>query len=337
MSNTYAPKYHGPTIPPAANRNPEYGAYQPDPSGVLQVKLVDNFGRFNVADLPPEAGFHGMVTVFIGPAQFGLVKQDQALSYVRAFVKTNAAHQASDLGQCPKLGTAGSKCGDRFAYSNPIWARYRVTCPPQTRAVQPQILEFGSLATLAFVTPYLDADNNSIPDTCEREIPNPCPVVAPPGGGRLGGVTGVRPDVLPPVLVDPSKPAGPQPAKIVPGASCKVVKSLFIPVSPGVTGTVGTFPGTIAPSNEPTPPPPGSPPTPVQPVFPGKIVAPIEPDEPAKGRKPLVEPDDPISKGGKPLPRVMPRGIEPEQPVEATPGAQTEPATDVPAQPAPQP
>lgn len=199
---TFAPKDHGPGIPPGGGRPPQ-GSYDLDPSGVLQIRLVDAYGRYKDA----AAGYHGVAKLFLGPAQFRLAASDQALSYVRTVARTLSSQQASDRGLCAKGGTAGSKCGSRYGYSNPIWAKYFVTCPQGRRP--PRFIR----------PPFLDSDANAIPDACERDLPDPCP---PSRGrfdpGRLGRAVG-------PLVGQPPPGGGPAPAKPVPSNSCQFVSA----------------------------------------------------------------------------------------------------------------
>jgi len=238
---TYAAKGHGSRVLPfyinqAANVTEDYGGYAHDPSGALQIKLANEYGQFNRTNVPDGARFHGIAKVFLGPAQFQLANADQALSYVRAFARTITDAQAQANGLCPEVGLAGSRCGDRFAFSNPIWAKYRVTCPQSSG--RPRGATETALNNVS--TPYLDADNDGMPDVCGRDIPDPCARTTSPEIGV---------DVDRPVVEDtrPQSPAGghaetgaigrlplavegaldtPRPAKPVPNISCQVIESL---------------------------------------------------------------------------------------------------------------
>ncbi len=308
-SNTFAPKGHGPVLPRGQNRNSEYGAYQPDPSGVLKIKLFDdqiipnqdgNQGGKLAPNISQETPFHGLAQVFLGPNQFGLAKKDQALFYVRAFAKTNGLIIGDNqfLFQCPRPDIAGNSCSGRLAYSNPIWGRYQVTCPAKQqplRKSQPGILQF-------FISiPFLDSDNNNVPDTCEREIPDPCPpapAVGGPLGGRLGQFTPLGQGGGPGVAVDPDRnPVGPQPAKSIPANSCQMVKSLSVSF-PGkdILGTGVLQPEKVLPLS------PASPPSPAGGVNP---------------QKPKVFQSVPFT--------IQKRGIEPDQPSDPTTVTPTEP------------
>jgi hypothetical protein len=237
---TYAGKNHGSRLLPFYVNSQqrlleEYGGYQPDPSGVLQIKLADSAGYFSRTDAPDSVRYHGVARVYLGPSQFKLADYDHALSYVRAFARTISDQQGEDTSQCPRVGDSGSKCGDRFAYSNPIWAKFEVACPSSPARPRggplSSVTAFGDKAT-----PYLDANGDGVSDVCAVEIPNPCPGVAVAPGDRSteneqprdsGG--GRRAEIA----IDPSRPpprateealARPQPTKPVPNFSCvKVV------------------------------------------------------------------------------------------------------------------
>jgi hypothetical protein len=238
---TFAPKGHGSRVLPffvnqAANLTEDYGGYKHDPSGVLQVKLANPAGQFNRINLPEGMRYHGVARIFLAPAQFQLASKDQALSYVRAFARTITDAQAQATGLCPAVGSAGSKCGDRFAFANPIWMKYRVACP-QTTGRHPT--KAPETVLTSRVTPYLDADNDGLPDVCERDIPNPCaqrsqpelgvdvdrPVIdgtRPPPPARGHAETGAL--ARPPLATEEALNA-PRPAKPVPGTSCQVLEA----------------------------------------------------------------------------------------------------------------
>ncbi len=212
-TTTYAPEsafsYRG----PGSN---VIDTYARDPSGVLQIKVATI-----------EAGYRGLARIYVGPEQFGLVAGDQALSYVRAVAKTISAvdgYARTDVvgGQqrrlCPAPLTGGSKCGDRLAYTNPVWTRYRVTCPTARSPA-------GGGTTAVGQRPgsFLDSDANSVPDTCERNVPDPCQTTSGGARGRLATETGVGRQPPPPVSRDPDRaPVGPVAAKAVPTKSCTV-------------------------------------------------------------------------------------------------------------------
>ena len=280
QANTFAPKDHGPILPRGPNRNAEYGGYRPDPSSVLQIKLMDNTvtntdgnqGGNLAPNITAETPFHGQAQVFLGPNQFGLAQRDHALFYVRAFAKTSGLIFANNkfLFQCPKTDLAGNSCSGRLAYSNPIWGRYQVSCPAKQQplpSTQPGVLQFFKSS------PSLDSDNNHVPDTCEREIADPCPPAPVVGGGgpggRLGQLTPLGQAGQPGVAVDPSRtPNTPQPAKAIPANSCQMVKALAVPshVTDVLPSGVLQADGVLTPSTSPTPTPPS--PGTVKPVIP---------------------------------------------------------------------
>jgi hypothetical protein len=168
------------TFAPADVRPAQGGAgYAQDPSGALQIRLANAYGG-PIPGQPSDLRYRGVARVFLGPAQFGMAPADGTLSYVRAVARTIAPQQGADIGVCASAWTAGSRCGGRMAYSNPIWNRYRLACPtgrprPVGGVLQPAL-------------PIVDADGNRFPDTCERDLPTPCPRVG--GGGRFDDCAG---------------------------------------------------------------------------------------------------------------------------------------------------
>jgi hypothetical protein len=202
------------TFASEAVRPPGRGAgYARDPSNVLRIDLADNFGR-PLPGQPAQIGRRGVARVFLGPAQFGLARADGALSYVRAVARTIDRSPADDLDICPPQGIAGNRCGHRAAYSNPIWNRYRLTCPPRHRF--PDLI--GTSALGGGTGTFVDVDNDAVPDTCESNIPDPCRPPAP--HDRFGGLTNFGRD--PPVVsADPDRPRPLSPAKPIPATSCR--------------------------------------------------------------------------------------------------------------------
>jgi hypothetical protein len=210
---TFAGAAHGSRALPALKD--EHGGYTPDPSRVLQIKLADESGSFNRTDVPGSVRYHGVARIFIGPGQFRLADGNGQLSYVRAFARTITDQQGQNTGQCPEVGSAGSKCGDRFALSNPIWAKYEaaicaanlpagsrpgVTARPAAPLTSPgpsrlprQIAPRIQLAP----SPYLDADGDGSADVCQREIPNPCPLPTILGGSQSRVESGSKPTSTP--------------------------------------------------------------------------------------------------------------------------------------------
>jgi hypothetical protein len=85
---------------------------------------------------------------------------------------------------------------------------------------------------MAGLAPFFDDDRNGMPDTCERDIPDPCPhapVVAEPKkskGPKVGNI-GVADNFggTGPVKADEGA-SGPTPQKEIPRTSCQMVKAL---------------------------------------------------------------------------------------------------------------
>jgi hypothetical protein len=169
---TFAVEDHGPVIVadyPGANK--KLGAYSADTSGALQVKLADNNGVFNRPGLDPKIRYHGVARIFVAPGQFQLAESEGELFYVRAFAKTiRPINDWFHDRNCKKYsGEGGNKCGDRFAYANPVWGRYHKTCPEPPRGARPPD------AIIALKPPaYLDSNNNLYPDVCESVILDAC-------------------------------------------------------------------------------------------------------------------------------------------------------------------
>ena len=186
--------------------------YAADPSNTLKIRLADEFGR-TVVTQAARIGYRGVAKLFIGPAQFRLAGNDSALSYVRAVAKTIAAGQASDLGLCAGAWAAGSKCGSRLAYSNPVWARYRATCPPSRR--RPEVAIGGP-------TNFVDGNGNLMPDACERSLPDPC--ATRPGRVRETPPLGRG---QPPRASDSTRGAPVTPPRWpIPDRSCQTIRAL---------------------------------------------------------------------------------------------------------------
>jgi hypothetical protein len=217
-ATTYAPAAVtvAPGLSPLPAGSTVADRYAPDPSQALRIGVASVDG-----------GYRGVAKVFLGPAQFGLASADGSLSYVRAVAKTVSAKEGASRTAiiegfnrflCPAPLTAGNKCGDRLAYSNPIWGRYRIACPP------PRAIRFGQgpqAPSTSGDAPFIDADGNAVPDTCERDIPDPCPATSntrlrgetPFSGGARPGTFQRNPNIL---------PSGPTPGKAVPTRSCQV-------------------------------------------------------------------------------------------------------------------
>lgn len=181
---TFAPQDHGPIIVadyPGGNRR--LGPYQADPSGALHVRLATEQERFTRDDVDPKVRYHGLASIHIAPGQFQLAERDGELFYVRAFARTVAA-KTDWLNErnCKYSGDAGNQCGDRFAYTNPVWGRYHASCPPRREGDRPPVAlpQVGAAA-------FLDSDDNSYPDACERTLLDPCARNPETGGPDLQG------------------------------------------------------------------------------------------------------------------------------------------------------
>jgi hypothetical protein len=221
---TYAPPGHG----ARHLQEDEVGGYTKDPSGVLSVSLADPVGRFNRENLPPGLAYQGTAQFFLGPAQFNLALADGALSYVRAVARTVTDAQAQTIGVCPEVGTAGSKCGDRFALSNPIWARYSVACPAVSEDRPPRI---GGAVIRSESKPYIDADDDGQPDVCTSNIPDPCTdprrpdvvvdVGPPVAEGERGAIGDHRGRDFGRHIAEAAERFGIRPAKPIPNKSCQ--------------------------------------------------------------------------------------------------------------------
>ena len=199
-------------------RPPGRGAgYARDPSNVLRIDLADVFGR-PLPGQPAQIGRRGVARVFLGPAQFGLARADGALSYVRAVARTIDRSPADDLDICPPQGTAGSRCGHRTAYSNPIWNRFRLTCP--ARRPFPNLGDLlGTTALGGGAGTIVDVDNDAVPDTCESNVPDPCRPRTP--HDRLGEQANLG---NPPVVsANPDLPGTHSPVKPIPATSCRTL------------------------------------------------------------------------------------------------------------------
>lgn len=208
---TFAGEDHGPIIVAEyEGGNPKLGAYKKDPSGALQMRLADENSRFNLRNVDPKVRYHGVAKIYVAPGQFQLAESDGELFYVRAFAKTLSAYKDwFNERNCKYSAEAGNKCGDRYAFANPVWGRYHKTCPNKPARPTPVNPVFGaSLAT------FLDSNSNQYPDICESVVLSPCerhpgmggPTTdgtfepAPAGGG---GVNTGRPAPLDGVAVGP--------------------------------------------------------------------------------------------------------------------------------------
>lgn len=202
---TYAPAKapgftHGPFV---GGRSA--GAYADGAAEVLRIVLRGEREKL---------GYGGLARIYLSPAQFDLVRQDGRLFYIRAFARTIGP---TELGADCRNPPLEAGCGDRMAFSNPVWGRFQATCRADRRGI--------------------DADRNRMPDTCERDVPSPCPQRQPPGPSvtRPGLVPGVVVAPQHQVAVDPDRP-GPV-IKPPPADSCQYVSSrpaLVRPLREGV-------------------------------------------------------------------------------------------------------
>jgi hypothetical protein len=226
---TFAPRDHGPGIPGGVGVQ-GLGSYTFGPSNVLQVQLADAYGRFSRAPLPADIAYHGTAAIYLGPGHFGLARSEGALSYVRAFARTVTTQQAADLGICPAGGTAGSHCGNRYAFANPVWTRYLSTCPTiRPRRVNSAVLGASSLQKPTY---FVDKNGNRVPDACENTLADACPPETSPTGAA-GNISDRARNAIERAgtneLVDPTaQPSPPQlvptpPSRPIPGTSCQVL------------------------------------------------------------------------------------------------------------------
>jgi hypothetical protein len=150
----------------AASVTPRNGGsgYAHDPSGALDVSLADELhGALSGKDT--NIIYHGTARLMLSPAQFQLASADGALSYIRAKLTTI---RGTNYGYCPPAVTAGSRCGGRRAFTNPIWARFHATCPATSGGHG----VFG--IPLGLVPPFVDANGNGRADSCEAGYVDPC-------------------------------------------------------------------------------------------------------------------------------------------------------------------
>lgn len=134
---------------------PSAGAYAADPGGVLHVEIPPaDHDRRTLSPAARQLGYRGIARFYLSPAQFDLVTRDGRLFYVRAVVKTADPERARFRSGCPAGAGSPGNCGGRLAFSNPIWGKYRRNCRTDELS--------------------LDSDGNRTPDTCERNVPDPC-------------------------------------------------------------------------------------------------------------------------------------------------------------------
>lgn len=140
------------------------GAYFRQGMGVLRIDLTS-------PDLDSSIGYSGMARVYLTPNEpFYLSEHSGKLFYLRAYAQTygraellfdgpkiagadpaeaaNWIHTCTDAQGNPQSPLTPGKCGDRHAYSNPIWGRYNQTCGPSGQSI--------------------DGNGNGMPDTCEQ-------------------------------------------------------------------------------------------------------------------------------------------------------------------------
>ncbi|MDQ3565049.1 MAG: hypothetical protein M3436_13220 [Pseudomonadota bacterium] len=227
---TFAVDKHGPTHLTLAH---DPAAYQPDPSGVLRIKPSGGLAMAGVANL------------YLSPSQFGLVAEGNPLFYVRAYARTILApfggvnSATGYVEPCP----AGARCKVGHAFANPIWGRYHATCPQTGPAqtqdsgtvgvggigskagggahVKPTVLDQASLRTSS-----RDQDGNAVPDTCERDIPDPCPAAGTPIGSHAD---------IDLVFTQEGASTTP-PAKSPPPRSCQILAGAAQPVGSKAAG-----------------------------------------------------------------------------------------------------
>ncbi|MEO8063414.1 MAG: hypothetical protein ABI821_11780 [Pseudomonadota bacterium] len=227
---TFAPRDHGPAGVPPGVGQAGFGSYTQAPSSVLTVQLADVYGRFSRAPLSPDIAYHGTAAIYLGPGQFGLARNEGALSYIRATASTILTYRAADLGVCPAGGTAGSHCGSRYAFANPVWTRYKSACPTApARGVNSAVLGASSLQK---PTHFIDRDGNRKPDACENTLVNACPPETSPTGaaGRISDRFRNAIDrAVTHEITDPNAPPAPPtaveapPERPIPSTSCQIL------------------------------------------------------------------------------------------------------------------
>jgi hypothetical protein len=150
QERTYAPEGHGPPYtlvvdspPPQLAHHPAYAtpAYSHQASSVLSI---------NLSSSPSNIRYHGMAKVYLNPADFGITQTDGKLFYVRTYAQIYG--RTNNLSGCTIGPLAVGKCGDRHAYSNPVWGRYNGSCSPQRIGLR------GRRS--------IDGNNDNVPDTC---------------------------------------------------------------------------------------------------------------------------------------------------------------------------
>jgi hypothetical protein len=166
--------------------------YSKDPAGVL---------RINLANQAEDTRLRGTARVFLSPAAFHLRGTTGRMFYLRAYAETTTAGDGrTDCPQeQPGMALIPSDCGNGRAFSNPVWGIYQHNCNRSSIA--------------------LDADQDSVPDVCESNLPDPCaPTPAVRGRRPLGPTEAAEP---PSVAIDPSRPAST--LKPAPRTSCTLI------------------------------------------------------------------------------------------------------------------
>jgi hypothetical protein len=208
-NTTYAPLKHGPYIPAdpwvkqeltAALTDPDlgiyhqdYGSYTPDPSGssVLNIDLNNS---------PATMRLHGRAAIFLSAPKFGIHSNAQnELFYIRAFARTRTSSDIGFLADCDHPEYVGQSCGNRIAYSNPVWGRKKPACPSTASVVAtaPNSSQVQNKTAALTLNPFseqwvilidaLDGDLNGTPDVCEKRIPDPCKVTSNKPGDIVTG------------------------------------------------------------------------------------------------------------------------------------------------------
>ena len=181
---------------------PSPNAYAADPAGVLHVEIPPRDGE-SMSAIIRQLGYRGVARIYLSPAQFELITQDGRLFYLRAVVKTAHPDRSPYRSGCVKGGDTPGNCGSRLAFSNPVWGKFRRSC------------QADSLS--------LDKDRNGKPDTCERNVPDPCSDMT-----RLGSDFVIRLDL--PVANAGDRGSGDQagagPVKRSPASSCQHIVAI---------------------------------------------------------------------------------------------------------------
>jgi hypothetical protein len=150
--------------------------------------------RINLAsiDIESKLRYHGMAKVYLNPAApFNLSTENGKLFYIRAYAQTFSrtdsyyirdlqSGKSENIPACTdhqgkRLTTyAPGKCGDRHAYTNPIWGRYIASCQ---LPISHQGLELARNG--------IDANGDGFPDTCKAPVIDQCTGALPASGSSL--------------------------------------------------------------------------------------------------------------------------------------------------------